>query len=67
MKKKKNADKLSAGEFPELQKFKKAIDRLLKTAVANGKIDKAWNLKRLTQVGSKRPRTGPQNDGRLCE
>ena len=51
--KKKDADKLSAGEFPELQKIKKAVDELLKSAVADGKIDKAWNLKRLAQVGTK--------------
>ena len=26
---------------------------MLKSAVADGKIDKAWNLKRLAQVGTK--------------
>ena len=55
-KNKKDADKLSAGEFPELLKIRKAIDELLKSAVTEGKIDKAWNLKRLAQVGTKQPK-----------
>jgi hypothetical protein len=55
-KKKKDADKLSAGEFPQLLKIKKEIDELLKSAVAEGKIDKTWNLKRLAQVGNKQPK-----------
>ncbi len=55
-KQKKDADKLSAGEFPELMKIKKTIDELLKAAVAEGKIDVKWNLKRLAQVGSKQPK-----------
>ena len=55
-KQKKDADKLSSGEFPELLKIRKAIDELLKSAVADGKIDKAWNLKRLAQVGTKQPK-----------
>ena len=53
---KKDADKVSAGEFPQLLKIKKAIDELLKAAVAEGNIDKAWNLKRLSQVGRKEPK-----------
>ena len=53
---KKDADKVSAGEFPQLLKIKKAIDELLKAAVAEGNIDKAWNLKRLAQVGKKEPK-----------
>ena len=53
---KKDADKVSAGEFSHLLQIKKAIDELLKAAVAEGKIDKAWNLKRLAQVGKKEPK-----------
>ncbi len=56
LKKKKDAEKLSTSEFPELLKIKKAIDVLLKTAVDEGKIDKAWNLKRLSQVGKQQPK-----------
>ena len=55
-KKKKESESLSSGEFPELLKIKKAIDELLKSAVAAGKIDKAWNLKRLSQVGKQQPK-----------
>ena len=55
-KQKKDADKLSANEFPQLLKIRKSIDELLKTAVAEGKIDKAWNLKRLSQVGKQQPK-----------
>ena len=29
---------------------------MLKSAVAVGKIEKAWNLKRLAQVGNKQPK-----------
>ena len=57
LKKKKDAEKLSTGEFPELLKIKKAIDELLKKAVTEGKIDKAWNLKRLSQVGKQQPKS----------
>ena len=32
---------------------------MLKTAVAEEKIDKAWNLRRLAQVGSKEPKNWP--------
>ena len=53
---KRDADKISAGEFSHLLKLKKKIDELLKAAVAEGKIDKAWNLKRLSQVGKKEPK-----------
>ena len=53
---KKDADKVSAGEFYQLWKIKNAIDELLKAAVAEGNIDKAWNLKRLSQVGRKEPK-----------
>ena len=53
---KKDADKVSAGEFPHLLQIKKAVDELLKASVAEGKIDKAWNLKRLSQVGKKEPK-----------
>ena len=53
---KKDADKVSAGEFYQLWKIKNAIDELLKAAVAEGNIDKAWNLKRLSQVGKKEPK-----------
>jgi hypothetical protein len=53
---KKDSDKVSAGEFGQLLQIKKAIDELLKAAVAEGKIDKAWNLKRLSQVGKKEPK-----------
>jgi hypothetical protein len=56
-KQKKDADKLSAGEFPELLRIKKAIDELLKSAVAEGRIDAKWNLKRLAQVGAKQPKS----------
>ena len=48
---KRDADKVSAGEFSQLLILKNAIDELLKEAVAEGKIDKAWNLKRPSQVG----------------
>lgn len=54
--KKKDADKLSAGEFPQLLKIKKSIDELLKAAVADGRIDAKWNLKRLAQVSDKQPK-----------
>ena len=53
---KKDADKVSAGEFPQLLKIKKAIDELLKAAVAEGTIHKDWNLRRLAQVGKKEPK-----------
>ena len=56
---KKDADKLSAGEFSQLLQIKTAINELLKAAVAEGKIDKAWNLKRLSQVGNKEPKNWP--------
>jgi hypothetical protein len=59
LKRKKDADRLSAGEYPELQKIKKAIDGLLKEAVTAGKIDEKWNLRRLAQVGSKEPKNWP--------
>jgi hypothetical protein len=55
-KQKKDADNLSAGEFPQLLKIKKAVEELLKAAVAEGKIDRAWNLKRLAQAGNKQPK-----------
>ena len=48
--------RLSTGEFPELLKIKKAVDELLKSAVADGKIDKAWSLKRLAQVATSQPK-----------
>jgi len=53
---KKDADKVSAGEFYQLWKIKNAINELLKAAVSEGNIDKAWNLKRLSQVGKKEPK-----------
>ena len=53
---KKDADKVSAGEFSHLLQIKNAIDELLKAAVAEGNIDKSWNLKRLSQVGRKEPK-----------
>ena len=53
---KKDADKVSAGEFSQLVQIKNAIDELLKAAVAEGNIDKSWNLKRLSQVGRKEPK-----------
>ena len=53
---KKDADKVSAGEFPHLLQIKNAIDELLKAAVAEGNIDEAWDLKRLSQVGRKEPK-----------
>jgi hypothetical protein len=56
LKKKKDADKLSAGEFPELQKIKKAVDALIAEAAKAGKIDAKWNLQRLAQVGNKQPK-----------
>jgi hypothetical protein len=55
-KNKKDADRLSSSEHPELVKIKKAIGELLKSAVTEGKIDKAWSLKRLAQVGDKQPK-----------
>jgi hypothetical protein len=55
-KKKKEADKLSSSEHPELRKIKKAIDELLKAAVVGGKIDQKWTLKRLSQVSDKQPK-----------
>ena len=53
---KKDADKVSAGEFYQLWKIKNSIDELLKAAVGEGNIDKSWNLKRLSQVGRKEPK-----------
>ena len=53
---KKDADKVSAGEFYQLWKIKNAIDELLKAAVAEGKIYEAGNWKRLSQVGRKEPK-----------
>jgi len=58
-KNKKDSDKISVGEFSHLLKIKRAIDELLKSAMAEGQIDKAWNLKRLSQVGKKEPKNWP--------
>ena len=53
---KKEADTVSADEFEQLLKINNAIDELLKAAVAEGKIHKDWNLRRLAQVGKKEPK-----------
>jgi hypothetical protein len=53
---KKDADKVLEGEFSHLLQIKKAIDELVKAAVAEGTIHKDWNLRRLAQVGKKEPK-----------
>jgi hypothetical protein len=47
---------LAAGEFPELEKIKKAVDNLLKEAKEAGKVHEKWTLKRLALVGDKQPK-----------